>query len=102
VVHVIDTGSELGFDSVTLNVNAVVPASPSAALKSPMLIVGCESSFTIVPTAWGSAIVANCGVVRLTKKSSFGSNLVSGFTAMVMVVVVLCGENVAVPLTTGV
>jgi hypothetical protein len=104
VVQVMSTFDAVGLESVMVNVNGVVPALPSLSDTSSMETVGTASSFRIVPCACGSAVrVAFTGVARFTKNVSSGSNFASGPTAMVIVVVVVPGVNVAVSgATTGV
>ena len=57
---------------MTVKVNSVVwPFFPSALVTSLMLMRG--SSSTMVPTPWPSAMAALVGLLRLTRKVSFGS-----------------------------
>ena len=74
------------FDSDTVNVNAVVPELPSEiGVRSAIVSAGGVSSFTMVPTPRPSAIVALPGFLRLTRKVSSPSRLVSPVTSTVTV-----------------
>ena len=53
-----------------MKVASVVPVLPSVTVTSLMLIRG--SSSRMVPTPWPSAMIALVGLLRLTKKVSFG------------------------------
>ena len=55
------------------------------------------SSSMMVPTPWPSAMVALVGLLRLTKKVSFGSPRRSPLTGTVMVLLVSPGAKVSVP-----
>ena len=89
------TGSLEAADRVTVKVAARVPVLPSVTVASPMLMRG--SSSTMVPTPWPSAMVAFVGVLRLTRKVSFGSPSRSPLTRTVMVLLVSPGAKVSVP-----
>ena len=81
---------------MTVKVNAVVSASPSASETSPIASVGASSSFVIVPWPSPSRMVAPVGFVRVTRKVSSVSKVVSPFTGTVTGSDVSPGSNVSV------
>ena len=68
---------------------------PSFLVTSLMLMRG--SSSTMVPTPWPSAMTPLFGLLRLTKKVSFGSASRSPFTSTVIVPLVWPAGIVSVP-----
>ena len=80
------------------------PAGPKSTATSVIAGVvggvgggGGPSSFTIVPLACGSRIVAPTGVFRYIRNHSFTSCAVSPMTGTLIVRVVVPGGNVSVP-----
>ena len=55
------------------------------------------SSFVIVPCPWPSASVAPTGPLRLTRKVSFGSTVVSPLTTTAIVLLVWPAAKVRLP-----
>src|SRR5258706_5928955 len=88
---------KLGFDKDTVKPAALVPALPSVTDTSLTEIAGWGSSLLMMPVAWLSVMVALVGLVRLTKKNSFVSNVVSELTVTLTVVESRHGVMVAVP-----
>ena len=72
--------------------------SVRATRRRRVSVVGCLSSFLIVPTPVAFEIVPPVGLVRTTWKVSFASNPVSPFTSTVIDFVVALGPKGSVPL----
>ena len=83
-----------------MNVASVVPVSPSAIVTSSIEIKGwsAASSFSIVPVASPSTMIAPVAPLSVTRKVSSGSNVSSLFTVTVIVFVVSVAAKSSVPL----
>jgi hypothetical protein len=86
----------LGTDRVRLKTALTVPLFPSVTLTSLTETEGMGSSSVIIttPESW---IVALVGFERTTPKSSSFSSRLSLMIGMLIVCVVIPGENVSVP-----
>ena len=80
-----------------MNTALTVPPLPSITLTSPIEIVGAASSFEMVPTACPSGDRRVHGIDRSSVKVSSPSNLVSPFTATVIVALAVLGGIDSVP-----
>ena len=90
------TPNALTPDIVT--VKLIVPIF-SLSVSSLIEIVGCASSFSIVPTPWLSAMFALTGLLKFTVKVSLSSLSASSIIGTSIVVLVLPAGMVTVPLT---
>ena len=59
-----------------------------------MEIVGCGSSLVIVACPWASAMVAFVALLRLMKKVSSGSKVLSAMMLLEMVFVIVPGSRI--------
>jgi hypothetical protein len=89
---------DVGLESVITKLMFVLLALPSTTEGSLIVIDGLASSFVIVPKPWASLTEALPGLNKLTKKSSFGSVVISPVTSKLTVFVVWPGANVRLPL----
>ncbi len=93
------TGCPEGALRETVKVASTVAGRlPSVTVASVIASVGVASSSVIVPTPWGSAIVAFDPFERLTAKVSFTSSSVSPLTSTVTCFVVSPAAKFSVPL----
>ena len=84
-------------DRLTVKVNAVEPALPSALLAASAKIDNVASSFRMVDEAAAAVMVAPVGLDRVTVKPSSPSTVVSPATLIVIVAVDAPAANDTVP-----